>query len=167
MAKRPKKSQFIYFDGGFPNAPQNPAIAKILRNSRNRMWIRGIAMEAQGMFQLRARKGDPDRFKARNSQMVRTITHLVSGRDELGVTHALPDRWAARLEAYAPHALAREFGWDSAAKSRLQRRRGRPLKEKTIQKRAAERRQQLGEKNLQWIAQELERRHYHPYKGGQ
>ncbi|MBM4707929.1 hypothetical protein GS982_01320 [Rhodococcus hoagii] len=101
--------KFIYFNVGTPNRPVNPAVAKILRGSRMRAYMRSIGTEAQILFSATAVKGKRPNPQ-RNSRLVRSRTHLgaVAGKNGL---LGPPDRWVTTVEAYARHSRAREFGY--------------------------------------------------------
>ncbi|MDE8648080.1 hypothetical protein PXH69_24175 [Rhodococcus qingshengii] len=123
MAIERQRARFVYYNEkpGSP-WPVNPAIKHILRSPQMREYMRDVAFEGQMIFQAMARKGSRPNAQ-RNSQMVRTTTRLWAVQWE-GAYRTLPDRWMAEVQAYAPHALAREFGyrpWGGDPKNREKR----------------------------------------------
>lgn len=163
------RKKFIYFNVGGTRYPRNPAIAKIIRGMKMRTYVRRVGLEGQLLFQRKARKGRRPN-PTRNSQTVRVVTAMGARETTKGkVITSLPDRWTARVEAYAPHALAREFGWfprQAQPGTKLERYRKRPMKHLTA---GTKSRRQRAERTLgamprksRSVISTLERRYYRP-----
>ncbi|MBM4575289.1 hypothetical protein GS415_00690 [Rhodococcus hoagii] len=104
--------KFIYFNVGTPNRPVNPAIAKILRGSRLRAYMRSIGTEAQILFSATAVKGKRPNPQ-RNSRLVRSRTHLgaVAGKNGLlgpPIVGSRPSRRMPDIHAHASSATSPE-----------------------------------------------------------
>lgn len=108
----PYRSTFEYYNVGVPGRPKNPAVFNILRGPLMRELVRRTAEHGAALYRIRAKR-DEDNPKPhlQNWQAVR-VTRMRIGAMESRESPLLgmPDRWMADVEAYAPHALAREFG---------------------------------------------------------
>lgn len=162
MPRFPNDGKFVYFNLHTPDRPVNPAISKILGKSRNREFFHSFAVFGEYLFKARAERDKRGRFNpTSNSKMVRTRTGKVRPIDIEGKEYWKKDRWGSFVEAYAPHALAREFGWDhqqiDSGKNISAK-----ASEKTRNRRRQANRENTGEHNLRGVAIELDRLFHRP-----
>lgn len=172
MARIPRdRPKFTYLNDGPPGKVINPAVKRIMRESRMKLYMKMVSYEGQFIFQRNARKGRRPNA-TRNSTTVRHINRIMSAEGDGEKIRSLPDRWGVNLEAYAPHAAAREFGWNPYRPGAPKRDRNSTRFEK-YRKRTPATKRKLAERNLGALPRKktsvlstLERRYYKPYRGG-
>ena len=100
------RSTFEYFGG---KTGHNPAIADLLKGPMMFALINRLTLQARSMYARRVDRGKR-KNPQRNFRSTRISTRLESTVGPTGHFIGIPDRWTGELDAFARHALAREFG---------------------------------------------------------
>ncbi|PBC38471.1 hypothetical protein CJ179_38355 [Rhodococcus sp. ACS1] len=111
MPSFPNDGKFIYYRGtGTFNNPRNPAILHILKSQEMKRLMMEYGLLGQALYAKRVVKGEDKRPHQRNFESTRLRAYRAGVESTFSTDLGAKDRYMVDLEAYARHALAREFG---------------------------------------------------------